>query len=122
MSFDSLVGLKPITQNMNTANERGEQQREFSGPLLWDVLVAAGAVEPNDPVAQMRLAVRVTGADGFNAVVAVAEISPQFAGRPIQLANRLNGAPLPERGLRLIVPGDRRPARSVRDVIRLDIE
>jgi hypothetical protein len=92
MPFESLVALKPITQSTSVVTERGEQQRDWSGPLLWDVLVAAGAVEPNDPVAQIRLAVRVTGADGFSAVFSVGELSPQFAGRPIQLAIRLNGA------------------------------
>ena len=47
---------------------------------------------------------------------------PQFAGRPIQLANRVNGAPIADQGLRLIVPGERRGGRSVRDVVRIDIE
>jgi hypothetical protein len=71
---------------------------------------------------QPRLVVRVTGADGYTAVVALAEIAPQFAERPILLAGRMNGAPLPDNALRLIVPGDRRGGRSVRDVIRIDID
>jgi hypothetical protein len=33
------------------------------------------------PAEQVRLAVRVTEADGYTAVVALAEISPKFAGR-----------------------------------------
>jgi hypothetical protein len=70
----------------------------------------------------VHLAVRITGPDGYKAVVAMGEISPQFAGRPIQIAQRLNGAPLPDGALRLIVPGDLRGGRSVRDVMRIDIE
>jgi hypothetical protein len=66
--------------------------------------------------------VRVTGADGYAAVIALAEIAPQFAGRPIQLADHMNGAPIPAPGLRLIVPGDRRGGRSVRDVVRIDFD
>jgi hypothetical protein len=54
-------------------------------------------------------------------VVALAELAPQFAGRPIQLADHLNGAPIPDQGLRLIVPGDRLGGRSVRDVVRIDV-
>jgi hypothetical protein len=50
------------------------------------------------------------------------EISPQFAGRPIQVAYRLNGAPVPDQDLRLVVPGDRRGGRSVRGVVRIDVE
>jgi len=56
------------------------------------------------------------------AVIALAEIAPQFAGRPIQIADSENGAPLPQQALRLIVPGDRRGGRSVRDVVRIDID
>jgi hypothetical protein len=56
------------------------------------------------------------------AVIALAEIAPQFAGRPIQIADSANGAPLPQQALRLIVPGDRRGGRSVRDVVRIDID
>jgi hypothetical protein len=89
---------------------------------LWDVLAASGVADAIKPAEHVRLAVRVTGADGYTAVVALAEISPQFAGRPIQLADHLNGALLPEHGLRLVVPGDKRGGRSVRDVVRIDIE
>jgi DMSO/TMAO reductase YedYZ molybdopterin-dependent catalytic subunit len=100
----------------------GEQQNEWTGPLLWDVLVASGAVDRAKPAEQVHLSVRVTGADGYVAVVALAEIAPQFANRPIQIADRMNGTPLPDRALRLVVPGDRRGGRSVRDVVRIDID
>jgi hypothetical protein len=86
------------------------------------VLVDSGAVDPAKPTDQVHLAVRVTGADGYVAVIAVAEIAPQFAGRPIQIADHVNGAPLPGQALRLIVPGDRRGGRSVRDLVRVDID
>jgi hypothetical protein len=59
---------------------------------------------------------------GYTAVFALAELSPQFTGRPIQLADHLNGAPIPGGSVRLIVPGERRAGRSVRDVVRIDIE
>jgi hypothetical protein len=69
-----------------------------------------------------HLAVRVTGADGYNALVALGEIAPHFAGRQIQLADQENGAPLPNRALRLVVPGDVAGGRWVRDVVRIDVE
>jgi hypothetical protein len=81
-----------------------------------------GAVDPARPADQVHLAVRVTGADGYTAVIALAEIAPQFAGRPIQVADHMNGASLPDHALRLVVPGDRRGGRSVRDVVRIDID
>jgi ABC-type molybdate transport system substrate-binding protein len=122
LSFERLAALKPMTQRVGFLTGQGEQQNEWTGPLLWDVLAASGAADAIKPAEHVRLAVRVTGADGYTAVVALAEISPQFAGRPIQLADHLNGALLPDHGLRLVVPGDKRGGRSVRDVVRIDIE
>jgi molybdate transport system substrate-binding protein len=122
ISTDRISALKAITQKVAFMTDRGEQQSEWTGPSLWDVLVASGAIESIKPGEQARLAARVTGADGYSAVVALAEIAPQFAGRPVQLADHMNGALLPDHALRLIVPGDRRGGRSVRDVIRIDID
>jgi molybdate transport system substrate-binding protein len=122
LSFERLAALKPMTQRVGFLTSQGEQQNEWTGPLLWDVLAASGVADAIKPAEHVRLAVRVTGADGYTAVVALAEISPQFAGRPIQLADHLNGALLPDHGLRLVVPGDKRGGRSVRDVVRIDIE
>lgn len=118
---DRISALKPITQAVTFATEHGERQAEWTGPLLWDVLVASGVLESVKVSEQPRLVVRVTGSDGYSAVIAAAEIAPQFAGRAVQLADQMNGAPLPDGGLRLVVPGDRRGGRSVRDVIRIDI-
>jgi molybdate transport system substrate-binding protein len=122
LSFERFAALKPMTQRVSFLTGQGEQQNEWTGPLLWDVLAASGVADAIKPAEHVRLAVRVTGADGYTAVVALAEISPQFAGRPIQLADHLNGALLPDHGLRLVVPGDKRGGRSVRDVVRIDIE
>jgi hypothetical protein len=65
---------------------------------------------------------KVTGADGYAAVIALGEIAPPFADRPIQIADHMNGALLPDHALRLVVPGDKRGGRSVPDVARVDIE
>jgi hypothetical protein len=119
---ERLAALHSITQQVGFATEHGNEQSEWTGPLLWDVLAALGAVDPAKPAEQVRLTVRVTGADDYTAVVALAEMAPQFAGRPIQLAEQRNGVVLPDGALRLIVPGEQRGGRSVRDVVRLDIE
>jgi hypothetical protein len=115
LSLERIAQLMPVTQRV------GDQQSEWTGPLLWDVLIACGAIESTRPRDLAHLAVRITGADGYAAVVAVAEVAPEFAGRPIQIADKMNGAPLPGRSLRLIVPGDHVGGRSVRDVVRIDV-
>jgi molybdate transport system substrate-binding protein len=122
ISLDRIGAIKPITQSTAFLTGHGEQWAEWTGPLLWDVLTASGAIESTKLSEQVRLVVRVTGADGYTAVIALAEIAPQFTGRPIQIADHMNGAGLPDHALRLIVPGDKRGGRSVRDVIRIDVE
>jgi molybdate transport system substrate-binding protein len=122
VSAERIAALPRLTQRVGFMTGHGEQQNEWSGPLLWDVLVASGAVDPAKPAEQVHLVVRITGADGYVATVALAEIAPQFAGRPIQIADQINGAPLADRSLRLIVPGDRRGGRSVREVVRIEID
>jgi Oxidoreductase molybdopterin binding domain len=122
LSPERIAALPRLTQRVGFMTGHGEQQNDWSGPLLWDVLVASGAVDPGKPAEQVHRVVRITGADGYVAAVALAEIGPQFAGRPIQVADQMNGAPLPDHALRLIVPGDRRGGRSVRDVMRIDID
>jgi len=117
----TLAAIKPITQHLALATEHGSEASDWTGPLLWDVIAATGLVDPAKPAAQVRLAVRITGSDGYTAVLALGEISPEFGARPVQLADHLNGAALPG-GLRLVVPGEKRGGRSVRDVIRIDID
>lgn len=118
LSVVQIASLKPITQQAAIGNT----DRSWTGPLLWDVLVAAGAVDPAKPVDAVHLGVRVMGADGWTAVFGLAELSPEFAGKPIQLADQMNGAPIQGQGVRLIVPGEHRGGRSVRDVVRIDVE
>ncbi len=122
ISPDRIAELKPLTQAVTFLTEHGEQRAEWTGPLLWDVLMASGALDGVKPPDQVRLVVRVTGADGYTAVIALGEIAPPFADRPIQIADHMNGALLPDHALRLVVPGDKRGGRSVRDVVRIDIE
>lgn len=122
ISTDRIGELKPITQRVGFMTDHGEQQAEWTGPPLWDVLMDSGALAGVKPAEQVRLVVRITGVDGYTAVIALGEISPEFAGRPIQIADHMNGAPIPDHKLRLVVPGDKRGGRSVRNAIRIEIE
>jgi hypothetical protein len=85
--------------------------------LLWDLIGASGAVDAGRPREMAHLAARITGADGYSALIALGEIAQQFEGKQVLLADEMNGVPLPGRALRLIVPGDGLGGRSVRDVV-----
>jgi DMSO/TMAO reductase YedYZ molybdopterin-dependent catalytic subunit len=101
--------------------EHGEHKAQFEGPLLWSLLDRAGAVDASKPGGQVRQTVLITGSDGYTAVLALGEISPEFAAKPVILADRMDGHPLGPEHLRLIVPGERRGGRSVRDVVRISV-
>jgi DMSO/TMAO reductase YedYZ molybdopterin-dependent catalytic subunit len=73
---------------------------------------------------QMRLYVIVEAADGYQAVFALPEFDPGFTDRVIILADRRDGKPLPppEGPFRLVVAGEKRRARWVREVTTLGVE
>jgi hypothetical protein len=66
----------------------------------------------------------VQAAGGYRAVFSLAELSPRFTDAVVLLADRRDGQALaePEGPLRLVVPHDKRPARWVRQVIRLTVK
>jgi hypothetical protein len=79
------------------------------------------AVNPAAPRGLVREYAVITGSDGYDAVLALGEIAPMFAGKQVILADIMNGKVLPPGNDRLIVPGDQRGGRSVRDVIKIAV-
>jgi len=75
------------------------QGKALRGPELADVVVVAAA-------------------DGYRVALALAETDPLMNGDKVLLADRCGGAAMapPEGPFRLVVLGDRRPARSARQV------
>lgn len=97
---------------------------DFDGVPLIEILRAAGA--PTGETLRgpaLALYVRITAADGYRAVFALAELDPSTGARDAILADRKDGKPLDEKEgpLRVIVPGDKRPARWVRQVTAIDL-
>ena len=71
----------------------------------------------------LRLVVLVRARDGYAVAYALAEFDPAFSDRTILLVDRQDGLPLyPGQGpLRIVAPGDKRPARWIRMVTSLDV-
>lgn len=89
------------------------------GVTLSDLLRSAGALPPDKlPGAQLDRYVLVTARDGYRVVYALPELDPGTGDRRVVLVDRCDGKPLGEDTgpLRLIAPGDVRPARWVRQV------
>jgi DMSO/TMAO reductase YedYZ molybdopterin-dependent catalytic subunit len=73
---------------------------------------------------QLRFYVIVEASDAYQAVFALPEFDPDFTDRVIILADEQDGhaLPPPEGPFRLIVEGEKRHARWVREVTTLDVE
>ncbi len=114
-----LARLPAVTEAVAFATEHGPRQARFEGPLLWSVLDHAHAVTPGKAGGQVRRLVLLTGQDGYTAVLALGEVSPEFEGKPVLLALRMDGAALEHP--RIVVPSDRRGGRGVHDLARIAV-
>lgn len=107
-----------------TAGPHGTASSEWEGVALTDLLQRLDAPQ-GDALRGTALAllVRVTGADGYQAVFSLAELDADFGKVVVLIADRQNGKPLPaETGpFRLVVPADHRAARWVRQVRKIEL-
>jgi hypothetical protein len=99
-----------------------DKPTQFESVPLSSVLSLAGILF-GDALRGRRMteALLVEAADGYKVVFAFAEIDPAFATREIILADKRDGKALDakEGPLRIVAPGDKRPARWVRQVVTL---
>jgi len=96
----------------------------YDGVPVADLLRKAGAPIGKLKGPRMKRYVVAIAADGYEAVFALAEFDPAFTDRVIILADRRDGHAIapPEGPFRLIVPGEGRHARWVREVTALEVE
>ena len=96
----------------------------YEGVLLHDVLVRSG-VDFGNGLRGKQLSTYVTGigSDGYIVVYALADFDPSITNSAIILADKRDGKPLDsnEGPLRIVVPQDKRAARSVRLLKEIDV-
>ena len=105
------------------ANAHGQTLR-CEGVSLTALLQASGAM-PDTPLRGPHLGryVLVQGRDGYRALFSLAELDATLGNAQVVLADRCDGKPLDTDAgpLRLLVPGDTRPARGVRQVDSISV-
>ncbi len=121
LGADDIAKLPSVTSEIAYDTGHGMQHATYAGPLLWALLAEAGALAGMDPREQAGHVVIVTGGDGYRAALALGEISPDFEGKSVLLANHRDGKPLGEGHWRLVIPGEHRGGRDVWDVATISL-
>jgi len=101
----------------------GEQQH-YEGVRLSDVLTKAG-VPLGEKLrgAEMASYVVARASDGYKVVFSLAELDPAMNGNETIIAQTMNGKPLDAKQgpLKIVVPGEKRPARWIRMLQSLEV-
>ncbi len=116
--------LRDLPRRTVTVTDEHGTSATYAGADVEAVLARAGATAGSamrGPALAQYVVVR--GADGYRAVFALAELDPGFTDRVVLLADRRDGQPLPARlgPYQVVVPGEKRNARWVRNVVEIDI-
>ena len=118
------VSVAPAALERRTVvtEDRG-LRTEFQGVALRDVLIKAG-IPFGDALKGAALArvIIASAADGYRVAYAIAELDSAFTDQVVLLADSRNGKPLlPDNGpWQIIVPNDKRPARWIRQVHKIE--
>jgi hypothetical protein len=117
------AALARLPQHSVHAEAHGKSV-ECAGVNLIDVLGAVG-VASGEALRGKNLAlyVRISAADGYRAVFALAELDPGFRNDVPIVTASCDGKALEAKDgpFRLVVPGEKRPARWVRQVTAIDL-
>jgi hypothetical protein len=117
------VALAGLERRSVVTQDRG-LRTEFEGIALRDVLGKAG-VPFGDAIRGAALArvVIASARDGYRVAYAIAELDAGFTDQIVLLADRRDGKPLlADTGpLQIIVPNDKRAARWIRQVTKLEV-
>jgi hypothetical protein len=113
-----------VHQDVTAFDFHEKKDHVYRGIPVRDLLAKAG-VEFGEKLRgkALRQMVIVHCSDHYDIVFALAEFDDAFNDRTILLVDRQDGQPLPEgQGpVRLVVPGDKRPARWARMVASLEV-
>jgi hypothetical protein len=117
LTLAELQAMPQSAVDVTFQTDHGARTGHYAGALLWDVVQKAGIAEAADSKAKHHLqhSVIITGRDGYQVAVSVAEIDPEFEGKTVILTDDQDA-------VRLVVPGDKLGGRAVRDVVKIEIE
>ncbi|PSL45702.1 molybdopterin-dependent oxidoreductase-like protein [Chitinophaga niastensis] len=95
--------------------DRDGKEHSYTGVAIQDILERAGVTTGKQLRGEnLTKYLMVKCADGYEVLFSLAELDSSFTDRKVILADKTEGAPLPNgKGpFRLVVPGEKKPARS----------
>jgi hypothetical protein len=114
--------LPHVTINVHNAHANTDES--YSGVPLANLLAMVNAPMGKELRGEsLALYVVASGTDGYSAVLSLAEVDPSFHGGDVIVADTRDGKPLGQNGpFQLIVSGDKRPARWVRNLDSISVQ
>lgn len=121
----TLTDLAAMPRTKIQARTHDNQEHSFEGVLLAEVLKRAGVPSGEalrGPVLARYLV--MSAHDGYRVVFSLAELDPLFTDSRALLADHMDGALLSlEQGpLRLVIPGEKREARWIRMLEKIEVQ
>jgi len=115
--------LKAMPRTTVTVNEQGKDVK-YDGVLVGEVLTRAGAPlgrELSGPA--LATYVLATAKDGYQVAFSLGELDPAMSANEIIIADTIDGKPLfdYQGPFRIVAPHDKRGARSIRMLQRLEV-
>lgn len=112
LSVADIAKMKRISVSMK---DRDGKDQRYTGVAMQDILGLAGVSTGRDLRGEnLSKFLLVKCADGYEVLFSLAEMDSSFTDRTVILADEWEGKPLPDgKGpFRLVVPGEKKPARS----------
>jgi DMSO/TMAO reductase YedYZ molybdopterin-dependent catalytic subunit len=107
--------LEKMKQVTVTFKGHNDSAHLYAGVSVMEILNEAGVTTGKELHGQnMSKYLLVAAADGYKVLFSLAELDSVFNDKQVMLAYRMDGKPLPasKGSFQLIVPGEKKPARS----------
>ncbi|HEX4039505.1 MAG TPA: carboxypeptidase regulatory-like domain-containing protein [Acidobacteriaceae bacterium] len=111
-------------QTVTVFDHHARKNETYSGVPLMDLLSHLGVPHGKDLMGKvLGEYIVATGSDGYKSVVALGEVDPAFHPGKVLVADTMDGKPLGTKTgpFRLVVSEDKRPARSVRNLVSIEV-
>lgn len=117
-----LVKLPAIEMDVEFMTSKGKEKARYKGALLWQIFEDNGLKDLKGHHEELKHTFLVTASDDYRIAFSFGEIAPDFGSRQVLIAYERDGKELADGNLRIVVPGDTRGARSVRDVVKIEVK